>query len=399
MTETTVAIIVYNRIENLRTWLICWNMCNKENTDFVVVHNYDKASDQPEYKSLCEKHNVRYVPRPNRGFDIGALKDFIPTCKSDKLIWITDDTIPMKKGFVRQFTEKLNGNIGIACMEISSIRSPLHVRTTGFCIIMDLARKLVFPDKINTKQDCYHFEHRGGKMTMMQQVISMGYRCIQICPISVSPLWDTGNRAHLNRHNEHRIEFIDGNGIGDKVIVICPVYQNYPAVISSLIAQTHQNWELYLVHDGHGEIELPKDRRIHFECTKERVGNWGHSIRAEYLQKLKDKGEYVIISNVDNYYAPVFMQRALECFRSNPTAVAVYCRQIIHSYTNWEVMNCRLQRGFIDCGQVMLKMPEASSVGWKSNEHSADWFFFNDIANSFGRNSFVPFKGALFVHN
>ena len=62
-------------------------------------------------------------------------------------------------------------------------------------------------------------------------------------------------------------------------------------------------------------------------------------------------------------------------------------------------MNCSLNRGYIDCGQVLLKTKEAQSVGWNSMEHSSDWFFFNDIANKFGKDKFITFSGCHFVHN
>lgn len=404
MNKTVVAVIVYKRLENIKIWLDCWSKCNK-NADFVVIHNYDKKEHQDPFKRICKDHGVKYVPRLNKGFDIGAMQDFIKSDLAagyDNMIWITDDTIPMDLDFVSKFTKHLEGNIGITCLEISSIRSPLHVRTTGFCMKMSTAKKLVFPKSITTKEDCYHFEHRGGKMTMMQQVLSMGMRSVQIAPPEKSVLWDIGNRSHFNRWAEHREVFSDKpeqKQLGDKVIIMCPVYHNYPQIVSSLIAQTHQNWELHLIHDGDGKIELPNDKRIFFEATKERVGNYGHALRAEYLQKLKDKGDYIIISNVDNYYMPVFLERAITSFKNTPNAVATYCSQIIHNYTDWGVMNCRLERGYIDCGQVVLKAKEAALVGWNSLDHSADWFFFNDVANKYGRNSFVPFKGCLFVHN
>lgn len=403
--KTIVAIIVYNRFDNLKLWLNCWDQCDQTDAELVVIHNVDKLDENNVYLSLCKKHKVSYYPRQNKGMDIGAFKDL---CNGlifydetyDNLIWITDDTIPMSKDFVKQFTSKLTDKVGLTCMEIANYRAPLHVRTTGFCITKQVAEKLNF-NNITTKEDCYFFEHRGGDKTLMRQVELMGLKCVMIMPLETSPLWDTHNRAQLKRMAEHEAVF----GVKkSKVIIICPVYgDTYPQIISSLICQTYQNWELHLIHDGKNTTNfmalLPDDKRIFYSEEPTHTGNYGHSIRAKYLQSLKSKGDYVIISNIDNYYMPVFLEKAIATFKANPNTVATYCAQIVHNYTGFQVMNCRLKRGLIDSGQVMLKFEEAASVGWNSTHHSADWFFFEDVAKKYGVNSFVQFAGCLFTHN
>lgn len=404
MPKTIVAIIVYNRFDNLKLWLNCWDKCDQTDAELVVIHNQDQNSDNSKYHELCEKHNITYVGRQNKGMDIGAFSDVckgIPGIKYDNLIWITDDTIPMSKDFVKHFTSKLSDTVGLTCMEIANHRAPLHVRTTGFCITKEVAEKLIF-NNITTKEDCYFFEHRGGDKTLMRQVELMGLKCVQIAPLETSPLWDTHNRAHLKRMKEHQKVFASE----PKVIIICPVYGDvYPQIFSSLICQTYQNWELHLIHDGKSDGNMATlilhhlDKRIHYYEDENHTGNYGHAIRAKYLQLLKGKGDYVIISNIDNYYMPVFLEKAVESMQSNPRAVATYCSQIVHNYTGFKVMNCRLARGYIDCGQVMLKFDEAASVGWNSTDHSADWFFFEDVAKKYGVDSFVRFDGCLFVHN
>jgi len=399
--KTIVSIIVYNRFENLKLWLECWDKCDQTNAELVVIHNTDRPPLINDYLDLCNKHNVKYTNRQNTGYDIGAFKDVcqgLIKLEYDNLLWITDDTIPMSKDFVSQFTGPLSDkSIGLTCMEISKLNSPLHVRTTGFCITKEVAEKLTFADNITTKEDCYQFEHRGGKATLMKQVEAMKLKCVMLGKLETSPLWDTGNRANLKRMDEHKNTFADKKG--DKVVFMCPVYHNYPQIVSSLIAQTHQNWELYLIHDGPGKMDLPKDPRIHFECTKERVGNYGHQLRSDYIKKLKDKGDYLIISNVDNYYMPEFLSRSINTIEKNNKLVAVYCAQIVHNYTGWQVMNCRLARGYIDSGQVMVKMDVANEVGWNSLHHSADWFYFQDIAKKYGTQSFGVFPGCHFIHN
>lgn len=172
MSKTIVAIIVYSRFENIDRWIKCWAKCDQTDAELIVIQNTDRIVRPDTVKALCEANNIRYFQRRNEGMDIGAFRDVcqnkiqgFPTF--DKLIWITDDVIPMDRKFVHSFT---NFN-GLSCLEISNIRSPLHVRTTGFCINRDMANRLTFGTLI-TKLDCYEFEHRG-KDTLMLQVQRM----------------------------------------------------------------------------------------------------------------------------------------------------------------------------------------------------------------------------------
>lgn len=395
--KTVVAIIVYSRFENIKRWVECWHKCDQTNSELVVIQNTDKKVRPDQIRAFCQVNEIKYFERPNIGMDIGAFKD---VCKGnikgfpefDNLLWITDDCIPMDKGFVSLFTNNLKG---LTCLEISNIKSPLHVRTTGFCITKEIADRLEFGN-ISTKMDCYDFEHRGNN-TLMLQVQRMGFECRQLGPIERAPLWDIGNRAYLNRMKEHEAVFSDVDR--GKVTIICPVFNTFPQIISAMQAQTYQNWELYLIHDGKGKIELPKDERIHFASTKERLGNYGHHIRRDYLQKLKDNGKYILISNADNYYTPNFLMKAINTMEANPKAVGVYCDSMVHSYIDWKVLQSSFRLGFIDCGQVLLKAEESASVGWNSLEHSSDWTFFEDIAKKYGKESFVKFEGCCFVHN
>ena len=397
MSKTIVAIIVYSRFENIERWIKCWHKCDQTDAELVVIQNTDEKIKPDQTKALCDVSNIQYFARKNNGMDIGAFKD---VCEGniegfpdfDNLLWITDDVIPMSKDFVSLFTHSLKG---LNCLEISSIQSPLHVRTTGFCITKEVAKKLVIP-AIVSKMDCYDFEHRSNN-TLMLQVQRMGFECVQLGPIQRASLWDTGNRPHLKRMKEHESVFSDVDR--GKITIICPVFNSFPQIITALQAQSYQNWELFFIHDGPGKMEIPKDKRIHFECTKERKGNYGHHIRKEYLQKLKDNGKYLLITNADNYYMPDFLLRAITTLEENPQAIASYCSHIIHNYTGWSVMTCHLQRGYIDCGQVLLRAKEAAAVGWNSLDHSSDWIFFEDIAKKHGKNSFVPFPGCHFVHN
>lgn len=405
-----IVIIVYNRFKNLSHWLQCWQQCN-QSAKLVVIHNADNPENDEQiypHKKACEVAGVQYIVRQNIGMDIGAFQD---VCLNrlhefpefEKLLWITDDTWPMDKDFAGKFFDSLIGNTGCVCMEISPyVRR--HIRTTGFAITKNVANKLTFPaDPVTTKEHCYIFEHRSNN-TLYDQVIKMGLKVIMVAPQATSPLFDTGYTRRLKaREREHYHTF--GMSLEQPapepnqglVIFLCPIYQNFPMIAYCLLQQTYKNWQLWVIHDGPGKIDLPDDPRINFVETESRVGNYGHSIRAEWLQKLAPQCDYIVISNPDNYYVPVFIEYALRAFRAE--TVATFCSHIIHNYIAYKIMTCRLERGFIDCGQVMVRSKEAAVVGWNSMHPSSDWFYFQDIFTRYGKDKFVPYEGCTMIHN
>jgi hypothetical protein len=353
-----------------------------------------------------------YFRRDNIGFDIGSFQD---VCSNKiegfpdwaNMLWCTDDTIPTKKDFVELFLSKLNGH-STPCMEISREVTP-HIRTTGFMISRDMASRIVFPaDKVTTKDQCYHFEHRGGRQTFFHQLNRMGKRPVMVSSLPSSPLWDIGNKRHLrmNRWNEFEQNF-NGKIISDKVTVICPIFNTYPEIIGCLLAQTHKNWELLLVHDGPNNtgvkkvVEAANDNRIKYWETKERVGNWGHKIRRDVLASLKDEDTgYVLIGNPDNHIVPPFLEYMIKPMLNNRNILASYCSSMVHSYKNWDVIPCSLKRGFLDCMGVVVRKDIACDVGFAEVEHhSADYFYFESIIKKYGAHTFAKVNGCLLVHN
>lgn len=208
--KTIVAIIVWNRFDNLKLWINCWNQCDKMGVELVVVHNLE--SDNSKYSQLCKDNGITYVPRPNKGFDIGAFQD---VCKErlasfpnewENLIWITDDCIPMAKNFLEPYLKQFSeGNI--PCYEISNVVKP-HIRTTGFSVTKDIAKRLVFPkDPMGDREDCYQFEHKS-KNALLEQIVAFGKKPVMIVSdLRQSPLWDSVARGHLNLMGKHAEAF------------------------------------------------------------------------------------------------------------------------------------------------------------------------------------------------
>lgn len=407
---THLCIIVYNRIDNLRHWLLSLSKFSLDDVGIIIIHNIDNENEAVDI-TMTRKSSY-YITRPNIGFDLGAFQD---VCMGrlkgfpkdwERILWVTDDTLPMSTDFIQQFNEAMKPGIGVACMQISPyVRA--HIRTTGFMIDRHVAEKLKFPvETIMTKEHCYLFEHRDVRNTFYNQIISMGLKVVQVAPNETSPLWDIGYKRKLDRKEEHEKLFgkiIIAIAKEDAVTFICPIYNSYPAIISALIMQTNPNWVLWLIHDGkpydrfiEDYVNRQDDIRIIYMETEKHYGNWGHQIRSEYLKKVKSK--YVVITNPDNYIVPVYVEYMLQGFKED--TVGVYCSQMIHSYKKWQVINCSLQRGYIDCSGMVLKTNEAQKIGWNNiTDHSADWIFFNDLHKKYGMYKFVKVNGCLLIHN
>lgn len=420
--KVVVAVVVYNRVENIKKWVHCWGRSERENCQLVIIHNHDSTESYEAVKRLTKSVDGIYIPRPNVGYDIGALQDVVMNRleefpdEYEFLLWCTDDTLPMTRGFVWEFVTRMEEGISLVCMEISKeVRA--HIRTTGFMLRAEHVAQLKFPiNPITNKQQCYDFEHRGGPVTLLEQVQQWGTP-IQATDIESSPLWDTGHRskAAIKRSKRREEEFTNmwKDPVQPPVVsksmplvtFICPAYNNYPQIISSLLNQSYKNWNLLLVHDGPDEFGFGKvvenykdDPRIKYWATKERSGNWGHSLRQSLINH-EAVGEFIVITNADNYHAPSYIEYMLRGFERGRT-VATYCSHMVHNYKAWQVIPCRLERGYVDCAGVMVRTAAAREVGWRNlTDHSADWLFFRDLITAYGANRFIRVEGCLLIHN
>ncbi len=391
-----VVIVVYNRLENIKKWLHCWEQCVQDSR-LVIIHTGE------EDWSTFIPDQVLYLKRKNRGFDIGCLQD---VCLErlegfpdnwEKMLWMTDDTFPMQKDFTTPFWRVLKEGYDIAAMKISPFVQR-HIRTTGIAFTKETSKKIKFPkDPVITKQECFQFEHKGDAHLLAQFM-----HAAQVAPDQHSPLYDTGYFMGLReRWPDHfkifNYQYFDNFKPGNRITIIAPCYNSYPVLAHSLIMQSYPDWELWLIHDGPGEIAAVEDERVKYFHTAERKGYWGHSIRSEYLQKVTSP--FVLITNPDNYYAPVYFDYAMKTLASG-RYVGAYSGQFIHNYNGYQVIPSRLHRGFIDCGQMLLRTKEAQQVGWKNiTDHSADWLFFQDLINAYGQERFKAFNNCTFIHN
>lgn len=403
-----LCVVVYDRYENLDNWIKCWKLCEHYDFEMVVIHN--QCENPQRFKTLCNDNGITYVPRENVGMDIGAMQD---VCKErldglnndwGYMFWVTDDYIPMTKTFLKAYIDHYDSETGIVATEVSD-EVKRHIRTSGFLVSKEVSKKIRFPtDPILTKDDCYDFEHLRAD-SLYEQMINGLLKVAQATPIEKSVIWDTGHRHYHTRYREHDVVF----GKPKRVLVICPIYKSFPQIVSSMYCQTHKDWLLLLVHDGKEDAmdrncklytDFINDPRVKFAETKERGGKWGHDIRKkslEYAKDIKDV-DYIVITNGDNYHTPTYLETLIKGF--NDDTVATYCAQMAHSYIGWSIIDCKLERGYVDCAGVMVKKDVACEVGWNDTEtHSADWTYFQEIGSRYGWDKFKKVEGCLLIHN
>jgi hypothetical protein len=414
-----VVVMVYDREENIKLWVNAWCKSDNLNAHLLVVHNTDV--DHHSIPTKAFGPNISYFRRENKGFDIGAMKEVFSGSRAfptdyDIIIWCTDDCLPMRKDFVEHYACKvLDPQVGISCMHISNEVRP-HIRTTGFAIRREVAQKLVFPEQIITKDDCYEFEH-GEHNNLLQQIERMVLRAVIPSKLQESHLCDINYPATRHRIDEHYDVFKPNE---DKLVTfICPVYNSFPEIVSSLLCQTHQNWQLLLIHDGPNDTKLfafishVNDPRIRFIETDERKEQWGHPLRQWTLDAI-DKGifkaDFVVITNADNYHAPTYIDTMLRGFKDD--TIAVYCDKFVTNYKSHQIkpdgtdvvhsygtIDTKLELGYVDCAGVMVRRDAACKVGWNDMSHSSDWTYFESLINEYGKNRFVKVNGTLLVHN
>ena len=416
-----VVVMVYDRVENVRLWLKAWDKSNNLTAALMVLVNSNSASHIKEAFPFMEYPSVKVVTRGNVGYDIGAFQDLcdgkITPERFDMILWCTDDCLPMHKDFVEHYCAKLlKPGVGISCMHISNEVRP-HIRTTGFAITMDVAKRLTFPaSPIVTKEDCYEFEH-GEKNNLLQQIEAMGLTAIIPSKLQESYLCDIDYPATKHRIDEHYDVFKPNE---DKLVTfICPVYNTFPEIVSSLLCQTHKNWQLLLIHDGPNDTNLfafishVNDPRIRFIETDERQEQWGHPLRRWALDAIDQgtfKADFVVITNADNYHVPTYIDTMLRGFKDD--TIAVYCDKFVTHYKTHQVkpdgtdivhpygtIYTKLELGHIDCAGVMVRKEAACKVGWHDMSHSSDWTYFSSLIDEYGKNRWVKVNGTLLIHN
>lgn len=174
-------------------------------------------------------------------------------------------------------------------------------------------------------------------------------------------------------------------------------------LLYSLKAQTYQNWQVVVVHDGpiahdHASLKLMDrvseiDPRITLVETDERLKSFGHKHRHEYAKA--SSADILGFTNDDNYYAPVYFEWMIHEMLAKKAELA-YC-DMVHSHKLWKPFTTAPRYKHLDMGGFLAKRSLVERTPWTDYSFSGDGMFINALtANS---RKTVKVASTLFVHN
>ena len=207
----------------------------------------------------------------------------------------------------------------------------------------------------------------------------------------------------------------------NKVHVIAVAYKRYGELrvfVQSWLNQSHRNWILTVIHDGHDDefVQIMKyfaalePDKIDYQCTDIRFNDYGHSLREIGLHSAR--GDYVLLTNADNYYIPKaleFINAALLEHKSSNVDVVMF--DMVHSHTNpgrrkfpaYSFFEVSYQRGTIDMGAAIVATDLAKKAGFSDKSFAADSTYFESVArkkNAGGEKLYIiKIPSVLLVHN
>lgn len=193
-----------------------------------------------------------------------------------------------------------------------------------------------------------------------------------------------------------------------KIRILVSSYLNFPfenrimtlhCLLYSLLSQTYQNFEIIVHHDGPLEnkslkenIELLDDR-ISFIETEERKNKWGFHERHALAVK-DDNADYILFTNDDNYYVPVFLESFINILIAKNREL-VYCN-LIHSERSYGVIDAFPEIGYVDLGCFITSLRLIKETPWNSFTKEADGIYFKELAS---KTNAIKINNILFVHN
>lgn len=191
--------------------------------------------------------------------------------------------------------------------------------------------------------------------------------------------------------------------------------------INSIKCQSDSRWRLNLIHDGkedkfyHLKEELEKEGylsdQVILSATEENHNDYGHSLRDYGLKNPVCDSDYVVITNADNYYAPVWIKtlhNRIEAFpQEQKPDIIVWDLISHHSHMNWNfdrdepygLLNTRIEHCAVDMGSVAVKTQLAHQVGFNSRQYDADWHYIDECYRTLESPRVEKIPQILLVHN
>jgi len=156
--------------------------------------------------------------------------------------------------------------------------------------------------------------------------------------------------------------------------------------------QRHENWEAVAVTDGPNPdaarlVAELNDSRIRLIQTETPLGLWGHPYRQLGLDACR--GEFIGMSNDDNYYVPGYLEQMLYAIEDADFAQCA----MTHSYRAWGTRDLGT-----DLGCWIARASLVRQVPWPGTHFPADEDYIKAL-KALANDRVATVNRPLFVHN
>jgi hypothetical protein len=201
-----------------------------------------------------------------------------------------------------------------------------------------------------------------------------------------------------------------------KIHVIAVAFEKFGQLkvfLQSWLNQSQDNWCLTVIHDGpNPEFNLILQNykslapeKIDFFNTKNRFNDYGHSLRELGLKNIQ--GDYVLLTNADNYFIPRAIEFINEIFIAHHPDVVIF--DMVHSHKfpggrnlpAYSFFETSFERESIDMSAAIVKSHLAEGAGFRDKTFAGDATYFEDVMKEKYPEplSIAKIRRILFVHN
>ena len=189
-----------------------------------------------------------------------------------------------------------------------------------------------------------------------------------------------------------------------KIEFVIPTWNrpnNLMVILSSLVAQTNQNWKAHIVIDGltndYFKVKefYQDEERIRFTHLEKNHNDWGHTPRQYGLDECKE--EWVVMTGDDNYYVPTFVD---EMLKNSNKVYFVYCN-MVHNWVNNDYipLDSEPQLYRIDIGNFMVLTELGKTIKLQKDKNEADGLYVEEFIKKYPGIKPKKIKKILYVHN
>lgn len=163
-------------------------------------------------------------------------------------------------------------------------------------------------------------------------------------------------------------------------------------LLLSMQRQRYENWEVVAVTDGPNPaaaqlVSAMQDPRIRLIETEKPLGRWGHPYRQRGLDACR--GEFIGMSNDDNYYVPGYLEQMLYALQDADFAMCPF----LHSYYAWRAVHAGL-----DLGSWIARAFLVRQTPWPGDDFSSDQAYIR-LLTELAKDRTAILEHPLFVHN